>query len=189
VDTIHFIVDYSTDFIATGGVLYGFFIVFIECFISALPLSAFIALNVNAFGLYIGVLISWIATTLGSFLCYLFFYYLGDKLSKKVFNKKMLKIGIDSFYSISLTKLVLIFTLPFTPASFINVLAGLSRISKEKFLIALIIGKAFSTIFWGYIGKSILSSLTNWRSLLYILITLIMAYVISKVVGHKMNIV
>ena len=66
-DFIRYIVDNSTHFVETGGILMGFLLVFIECFIPALPLSVFVALNVNAFGFFLGCFISWIATCTGSF--------------------------------------------------------------------------------------------------------------------------
>jgi uncharacterized membrane protein YdjX (TVP38/TMEM64 family) len=191
-DVVHYIVDYSTNFIATGGICFGFFLVFIECFIPILPLSVFIALNVNAFGLFTGILISWIATSLGSFLCYLFFSFIEKKMVTKILNKKLLmkvKRGIDTFQTISFSKLVLLITLPFTPAFLINIIGGLARIPKEKFLFALLIGKVFSTTFWGYIGKSLLASLTNIYAILFIAVTLIVAYAISWFVSRKFNIV
>ena len=70
---IQYIIEHSTDIIESGGLLTGFLLVFIECFIPALPLSVFVALNVNAFGFFIGCFISWIATSVGSYICYKFF--------------------------------------------------------------------------------------------------------------------
>ena len=189
-DFVRMIIDYSTNFISSGGIPFGFFLVFIECFIPILPLSVFIALNVNAFGLFTGVFMSWIATSLGSYLCYLLFYIFEKKLSKKIISKKLIygiKKKIDTFKNISFSNLVLLITLPFTPAFLINIVGGLAKIPKDKFLVALVIGKVFSTTFWGYIGKSFLSSLTDVKSLIFIGITLIIAFVISKTVGHKMN--
>ena len=191
-DIIQSIIDYSTSFISSGGILFGFFLVFIECFIPILPLSVFIALNVNAFGLLLGVSLSWIATSLGSFTCYLLFYSFEEKITKKIANKKIIneaKKRIDFFQTISFSNLVLLITLPFTPAFLINIVGGLAKIPKEKFLISLLIGKAFSTTFWGYIGKSFLSSLTDINSLIFIGIALILAFILSKIIGHKMNIV
>lgn len=185
------IIDYSTNFISSGGIPFGFFLVLIECFIPILPLSVFIALNVNAFGLFTGVFISWIATTIGSYLCYLLFYFFEKKIQKLVYGKRIIgdaKKKIDTFRTISFSNLVLLITLPFTPAFLINIVGGLAKIPKDKFLLALIIGKSFSTTFWGYIGKSFLSSLTDLKSLIFIGITLIIAFIISKVIGHKMNI-
>ena len=60
--------------------------------------------------------------------------------------------------------------------------------SKEKFVIAILIGKLFEIIFWGYIGKSLIDSLTDIKSFIYIFVTLIVSYIISKIVSKKMNI-
>ena len=190
-DFIRFMVDYSTNFIATGGLLYGFLIVLIECFIPMLPLGVFVALNVNAFGAIIGILLSWAATTLGSFLVYLLFSFLEKKFVSKFVNKKTVKRimkGVNKFKKIKLPELVLLITLPFTPAFLINILAGLARIPKEKFLIALIIGKIFVVTFWGFIGKSFIESLTDLTSIVFVVITLLIAYIISKIISKKMNI-
>ena len=190
-DIISRIIEYSTNFISTGGMLFGFFLVFLECFIPALPLSVFVALNVNAFGIFIGVLISWVATCTGSFLCYLLFSFLEEKLVKKLLNKKFvmkIKKGIDKFQTITFSQLVLIITLPFTPSCLINILSGLARVSREKFISALLIGKVFTVIFWGYIGKSFIESLVDLESIIYIVVALIIAYIISKIVSRKMNI-
>lgn len=190
-EIVNYIIDYSTKFIATGGLAFGFLLVFIECFIPALPLSVFVALNVNAFGVFLGILISWIATCTGSFLCYLLFSFLEEKYISKWFNNKtktIIKNGIDKFKKIGFSELVLIITLPFTPSFLVNILSGIAGVSKEKFISALVIGKVFTVIFWGYIGKSFIESLTDFTSIIYIVVALIIAYVISKIVSRRMNI-
>lgn len=190
-NTIEFVVNHSTELISSGGIFIGFFLVFIECFIPALPLSVFVALNVNAFGFLLGVFISWIATSLGSYLCYLLFYYLETKVVQKHMKKKMIQRvqrAIDRFQNIQFTELVLLITLPFTPSSLINIVSGLTRMPKEKFICALLIGKIFSIVFWGYIGKSLIESLTDLSSLIYIFIALVLSFILSKIIGRKMNI-
>lgn len=185
------IIKFSTNFISSGGLLFGFFIVYLECLIPVLPLSVFIALNVNAFGFFIGVLISWIATCLGCVTCYYFYVFLGDKLTKKFISKKTynkIKDKIDLFGKMSFSKLVLVITVPFTPSFLINLLAGLSKMPKEKFFLGLLVGKIFTIIFWGYIGKTLIESLTDIKALIYIGITLILAYIISKIVTKKFGI-
>ena len=190
-DIIKLFVDYSTHFISTGGIIYGFFIVFIECIIPMLPLGVFVALNVNAFGLIIGILISWAATCLGSFLVYILFTFIEKKYIKKIVNKKTInKIlnAIQKFQKISFPELVLLITLPFTPSCFINIISGLARVPKKKFVFSIIIGKIFTVIFWGYIGKNFIESMHDPKSIIFILITLLIAYIISKIVSKKMNI-
>lgn len=184
-------IEFSTNFISSGGLLFGFFIVYIECLIPVLPLSVFIALNVNAFGFFTGVLISWIATCLGCVTCYYFYVFLGKKLTKKFISKKTynkIKDKIDLFGKMSFSKLVIVITVPFTPSFLINLLAGLSNMPKEKFFLGLLIGKIFTIIFWGYIGKTLIESLTDVTALIYIGITLVVAYIISKVVTKKFGI-
>ncbi len=190
-EIINLIVEYSTKFIATGGIFFGFLLVFIECFIPALPLSVFVALNVNAFGVFLGILISWLATCTGSFLCYLLFSFLEDKFISKWINKKTknsITKGIEKFKKIGFSELVLIITLPFTPSFLVNILSGITKVNKDKFISALLIGKVFTVVFWGYIGKSFIESLTDLSSLIYIVVALVIAYIISKIVSKRMNI-
>lgn len=190
-DIVKYLIENSTYIIETGGILTGFLLVFIECFIPALPLSVFVALNVNAFGFFIGCIISWLATSLGSYICYKLFYFLGDKITRNFLNRKFikrLKDKIDKFKKIKFTELALIITLPFTPSSLINILCGITNMSDKKFIGALLIGKFFSIFFWGYVGKSIIKNLTDLDSIIYVVITLIIAYIISKLVSKKLNI-
>lgn len=190
-DLVNFIIEFSTEYISRGGILFGFLLVFSECFFPMLPLSVFVTLNVNAFGLLGGFLISWLATCLGSFICYLFFRFIGTKISEKFLNRKIIKKIInatDRFKRIKFTELVLIITLPFTPSFLINILCGITQMKKEKFLFSLFIGKAFSISFWGYIGKTFIDSITDLHSIIFILVAVGIAYIVSKIVSKKLNI-
>ena len=188
---VEYLIENSTNFIESGGIIFGFFLVFLECFIPALPLSVFVTLNINAFGFFIGILISWIATCIGSIICYLIFYFIGNKLTEKFLSKRIIRKvnkAVVSFKKIKFTELVLLITLPFTPSFLINIICGLSGMNKEKFILSIIIGKVFMVTFWGYIGKSLIDSLTDIKSIIFIGIALIIAYIISKIVSRKMNI-
>ena len=188
-DIINNIIDFSTNFIYTGGIFFGMFLALIESFLPILPLSVFVALNCNAFGFFIGVIISWIGTCIGGISCYLFFKFIREKLQKK-FKKKILKKvgnGIDKFDKITFTQLVLLYTLPFAPTSVFNTLSGLSKMKKEKFISALLIGNSFSIFFWGYIGISLIES-TDLKSIIIAVVLLVIAYIVSKIVNKKMNI-
>lgn len=188
---VEYLIENSTNFIESGGIIFGFFLVFLECFIPALPLSVFVTLNINAFGFFIGILISWIATCIGSIICYLIFYFIGNKLTEKFLSKRIIRKinkAVVSFKKIKFTELVLLITLPFTPSFLINIICGLSCMNKEKFILSIIIGKVFMVTFWGYIGKSLIDSLTDIKSIIFIGIALIIAYIISKIVSRKMNI-
>ena len=83
----------------------------------------------------------------------------------------------------TLIQLFLIMALPFTPAFAVNIGAGLSDIEPKKFFAALIVGKLPLVYFWGFIGKSLLESLTDPYTLAQIVVMLILAYLVSKLVN------
>lgn len=180
-----------TDLIMNGGWIVVFLLVLLEAFIPILPLGAFVALNVNAFNFFPGIILSWGATTIGSYLMYLACYYVSNKLIYKFLRPKTItKITERTahFQKIKLTHLVLIITVPFAPSCFINLLAGISNISKEKYAIALLVGKAFMITFWALIGKSFIESLTNIKAIIFICIILLLAYLITKYISKKFKI-
>ncbi len=190
-DLINTIVEYSTEVISNGGILFGMLLIMIESFIPALPLSVFIALNTHTFGLLPGILMSWVSTCIGCYISYLIFYYVSNNIIYKYLSKKTrdkIDKAIDKFQKISLANLTVIITLPFTPAFLINILAGVSGMSKKKYIVALLIGKIFMVSFWGYIGKSFVESMTDISAIIVMSIMIIIAYALSKLIGKNANI-
>ncbi len=189
--TLTELINMATEMVQSGGFIIGFLLIIIEAFLPVLPLGAFVTLNVNAFGIFPGLLLSWIAAIIGSYLMYLLCYYISTKVIYRFLKKETKEKVVDkmtTFKNIKLTNLVLIITLPFTPSCFINLLAGVSNIKKEKYLIALIIGKAFMISFWAYIGMSLIESLTDIKAIIFILLILLVAYVVSKIISKKLKI-
>ena len=190
VEVIQNFVDFCTNFISQGGLLFGFLLILLESFLPVLPLGVFVALNVNAFGGIVGILLSWIATCLGCFISFTFFSFLSKKLLEKVLSKKTLQKvekSITKFRDISFPNLVLVVALPFTPAFLINIICGIVRMSRRKFLAAIIIGKIFMLIFWGYVSKSFIESMTDINTIIIVSLMLVVAYMVSKVVGKKVD--
>ena len=189
-DLVADLINKSTSLIDKGGPIVGFLLVMLESFIPILPLAVFVALNVNAYGMLIGLVVSWSATCLGCYLSYLIFYYVANKVDKFLSKKTKDKIDktINRFSDISFPGLVVLVTLPFTPAFLINILSGLTKVQQEKFVIAILIGKVFSIAFWGYIGKSFIESMMDIKAIAFIILALIMAYVVSKIVSIRMHI-
>lgn len=190
-DLINTIVEYSTEVISNGGILFGMLLIMIESFIPALPLSVFIALNTHTFGLLPGILMSWVSTCIGCYISYLIFYYVSNNIIYKYLSKKTrnkIDKAVDKFQNISLANLTVIITLPFTPAFLINILAGVSGMSKKKYIVALLIGKIFMVSFWGYIGKSFVESMTDISAIIVMSIMIIIAYALSKLIGKNTNI-
>ena len=170
------------------GPLFACFLIFIESILPVLPLFVFITIIFIAYGYTIGFLIAYLLTTLGCF----FSFFMCRKFLKSFFKKKIRKIdNFDKFMKkidkISFSNLVLLISIPFTPAFLINIAASLAEVSFKKFSIAILIGKPFIVFFWGFIGTSLLESLKNPKILVIIIIMLGISYLISKIVTKKLE--
>jgi len=168
------------------GPILGCLCMLVESIIPIMPLFVFITINFLAFGNILGFIISWIFTVLGCLLSFFIFRkkiknWFDGKIEKNEQFKKIMKM-IDK---LKLEQLAVIIAVPFTPAFMINIAAGLSKIPLKKFTIALLIGKLFMVLFWGFVGTSLIQSLTNPLAFIKVIILLIVAYISSKVVSKK----
>lgn len=166
----------------------GFSLIVLESILPILPLALFIALNLMLFGNIVGFILSWVATICGCILSYSIFKY---GFSRFIYNvqenhPKSKKI-ISSIRNISFSNLVIIMAIPFTPAFSINIGAGLSKMRFKKFFFALLISKLFIVYFWGFIGTTLIESITDITVLIKIGIILLLAFVLSKVILKKFN--
>lgn len=172
------------------GPLLGSILILVESMVPVLPLSVFITLNFYAFGTVFGFFISYILTVIG---CNLAYY-----ISKRVFSNRMEYLFkrhdknkiinlLEKFPNMSLSNLSVLMAFPFTPAFMINILSGVSKTDYTKFLLASIIGKPFMVFFWGYIGVTLIESLTHPLYLVEIMLIMASAYIISKIISKKFN--
>lgn len=163
-------------------------LIVIESILPILPLCVFITLLFYKLGVIPGFIISYVCTILGCCISYMLFNSgLRIKLEKYLKKKKNDKLNkvINSIRNISFVKLCLIIALPFTPAFLVNIAAGLTNISRKKYILSLIIGKIFLIIFWGFIGTSLISSFKNPLNLVYIGLLLGACFIVSKLVSKK----
>ena len=177
-------VDVITNFMSNFGIISGIFLIILESMLPILPLGVFIALNVMTFGEVIGFIVSWLSTVTGCMLAFYICRYLKDKYEKKYRKDKKVKKLKKAIDNISLSNLVLIISLPFTPAFAVNIASGLSNIDPKRYLIALLIGKLPMVFFWGFIGKSFLESISDPYTIAQIIVLLIVSYLVSKVVNN-----
>ena len=106
---------------------------------------------------------------------------LREKFDKKYKDNKQINKFKKYIGKMSYSNLVILLAVPFTPAFAINIGAGLSEISPKKYFSALMIGKIPMVYFWGFIGKSLIESITDPYTLAQIAVMLILAYLASKV--------
>lgn len=181
----------STNILISFGPIAGVFLIILESILPMLPLSVFITLNMVSFGSFFGFLISWLSTIVGCMLSFtLFRYFFRNKFYRFIKKKEKDKFSkiMKSISNISFSNLVILVAIPFSPAFFINIAGGLSKIKVEKFFLAIIIGKMAMVYFWGYIGTTLLESLTDITILFKIAGLLVGAFFVSKVVEKKLKV-
>jgi len=187
IDTL---VQNSISILSVLGPIAGIILILVESILPILPLSVFITLNIVTFGNTLGVLMSWVATIIGCSLSFFLFRHFSDKLYKILGKKKQESIQkwLKNLSKIPFTSLTIIMAIPFTPAFLVNIAAGLSKIKYKKFFVSLLIGKMIMIYFWGYIGTSLLESLTDVTVLIKIIVLLIGTYMLSKLVEKKFHV-
>lgn len=190
-ELVDLFVEFCISTLSSFGIFAGVLLILLESIIPVLPLSVFITLNLMTYGDILGYLVSLLSTILGCTISFfLFRRFFQDKLYRLIHRKDYdsIKKWMASVSNISFTNLVILLALPFTPAFLVNIGAGLSKMSYKKYALALIIGKAIMVYFWGYVGTSLLESLTDISVLLKIIGLLLLAYILSKVVERKVHV-
>lgn len=181
----------STEILTSFGPIAGIVMIMLESMIPILPLAVFITLNMVSFGSIFGFFISWLSTIVGCMISFtLFRHFFSDKLYRFIKKKEQDKFAsiMKAISNISFSNLVILISIPFSPAFLINIAAGLSKIKVEKFFLAVMIGKLVMVYFWGYIGTTLLESLTDINVLFKIAILLVLAFVLSKIVEKKLKV-
>lgn len=175
--------------LGSWGALLGCVFILFESIIPMLPLSLFITLNFMTFGNIIGFIISWIFTVLGCLMSYyLFKSAVSEKRLSKFKENNTLKKVINVIENMNFTSLVTLIAIPFTPAFAINIAAGICRVPKRKFLLALMLGKISLVYFWGYVGVSLIEALKNPLILIKIAVLVLIVYIISLVLSKKLKV-
>lgn len=163
----------------------------LEALIPMLPLAVFITLNFEFLGVFWGLIVSWLFTCLG---CYLVFKLSQSKFSNW-FEKKMLKKHPIPFKkmlkraeNLKLEQLTILLAIPFFPSIIFNVASGITGVSNQKYLVALLIGKLFEVGFWGILGTSLLDSFKNPDHLIRIIILMLWLFLATKIINKKYKI-
>ncbi|QED47169.1 TVP38/TMEM64 family protein [Cytobacillus dafuensis] len=171
------------------GPLPGILLPFLEAFLPFLPLFLFVMANANAFGLWLGFLLSWIGAILGALLVFFIVRKFGQKRMLRVLKKhqkvQKLMAWVEKH---GFGPLFILLCFPFTPSAVVNIVAGLSKISIAQYMLAVLTGKMvmiFTISFVGYDIKSLITQPT--RSAIVGIIIFILWYV-GKRIEIKMNI-
>lgn len=173
----------AIDSLGVYGPLLGCLFIVLESIIPPLPLFVFITINFVAFGSVIGFIISWICTCIGCIISYwLVKKIFGNWVVNKVKDVELLSKCMNYVENLSLTQVIVILSIPFTPAFMVNIAAGLCNMNFKKFLISILVGKIFLVYFWGVVGTGLLESLHNPRSIITVIVMVVIAYLVSIII-------
>lgn len=130
----------------------------LESIIPALPLLVIISFNVGVYGPVFGFMFSWIGTTLGSMLMFLFYRHFVKRFLHQWIMRKQKLANIHEWISHHrILTLFCLSALPFTPSSLINLAYGLSDFKESSFLITIFFSKAIMVLAMTMFGHSIVS--------------------------------
>ena len=171
------------------GVTITSFLIIFESIIPPLPLGVFITVLFMNYGKIIGFFMSYILTLIGCSLSYFIFSkYVKKKTDIHLRKYKKIDKYISLVDNINFSTLVLILSIPFTPAFLVNIACGISKMKYKKFLYSIMLGKISLVLFYGFIGTSLIESIKRPIILVFVVIITIGFYILSKIVNRKLKI-
>ncbi|BBW97204.1 TVP38/TMEM64 family protein [Geobacillus icigianus] len=140
------------------GLLPGIAVTLLESFFPILPMVVFVMANAAAFGLWKGFFISWFGASLGSLLV----FWLTRKVGQKRFfhfvrRHRKVRQFMHWIERHGFGPLFLLYCFPFTPSALVNIVAGLSRISRQQFILAVLLGKMIMVFTISFIGYDLVA--------------------------------
>lgn len=171
------------------GPLPGILLPFIEAFLPFLPLMVFVLANAAAYGLLEGFLYSWVGASTGAVLVFFLVRRLGklqwvDQKIRK--NKQVLRVT-GWVENRGFGPLFLLLCFPFSPSSVINVVAGLSKVSIQQFILAVALGKAVMIFSVAYVGSSIMEFANKPFKTIIVLLGIGLFWYIGKHIEKKLQ--
>ncbi len=170
------------------GPLIGFLLPFIEAFLPFLPLFVFVFANATAYGLWIGFLLSWSGSVLGAYAVFLVVRkygrarFMNFMTKHQKVEKLILWVERNGF-----GPLFLLLCFPFTPSALVNVVAGLSNISRHYYLLTVMAGKLVMVFMISFVGYDIRALFTQPVRTAIVVVVIILLYVIGKILEKRLN--
>ncbi len=165
------------------GPIPGIVLPMLEAFLPFLPLVIFIMANVNAFGLWLGFLFSWSGACLGAWLVFLIIRKYGRRRALNFLTKhKQVNKLMNWVEQRGFSPLFILLCFPFTPSAIVNIVAGLSQISRKQYMLAVMSGKLVMIFIVSFIGYDIQSLLTQpFRTAIVGVVIFILWYVGKRI--------
>ncbi|MCG1182578.1 TVP38/TMEM64 family protein [Staphylococcus epidermidis] len=163
------------------GYIPGFIMLYLRAIVPVLPLTLYVVLLIHAYGLFPGIIISWLGIVSGTFTVFLICKkFVNTIRMKKLKSRKSVQRLISFIDRQGLIPLFVLLCFPFTPNTLINIIASLSHIKIKYFFFVLVISKLISITILGVMGKEIFTIFTNPLRALIMIVLLVVLWFISK---------
>ncbi|MCG1146422.1 TVP38/TMEM64 family protein [Staphylococcus epidermidis] len=163
------------------GYIPGFIMLYLRAIVPVLPLTLYVVLLIHAYGLFPGIIISWLGIVSGTFTVFLNCKkFVNTIRMKKLKSRKSVQRLISFIDRQGLIPLFILLCFPFTPNTLINIIASLSHIKIKYYFLVLVISKLISITILGVMGKEIFTIFTNPLRALIMIVLLVVLWFISK---------
>lgn len=163
------------------GYIPGFIMLYLRAIVPVLPLTLYVVLLIHAYGLFPGIIISWLGIVSGTFTVFLICKkFVNTIRMKKLKSRKSVQRLISFIDRQGLIPLFVLLCFPFTPNTLINIIASLSHIKIKYYFFVLVISKLISITILGVMGKEIFTIFTNPLRALIMIVLLVVLWFIAK---------
>ena len=171
------------------GYIPGFIMLYLRAIVPVLPLTLYVVLLIHAYGLFPGIIISWLGIVSGTFTVFLICKkFVNTIRMKKLKSRKSVQRLISFIDRQGLIPLFVLLCFPFTPNTLINIIASLSHIKIKYYFFVLVISKLISITILGVMGNEIFTIFTNpLRALIMIVLLVVLWFISKKVEKHFMG--
>ncbi|MCP3026727.1 TVP38/TMEM64 family protein [Halobacillus sp. A5] len=170
------------------GPLPGILLPLIEAFLPILPLIAFVLANSVVYGLFKGFLYSYIGAVTGAVLVFILARKLGQqRFFNFVSRHKQVKRVMNWVEEHGFGPLFLLMCFPFSPSSIINVVSGLSNVSRQQFILAAVLGKSVMIFTIAYVGSSLASFAQNPVKSIVVGVCILAFWILGKLIEKRIQ--
>lgn len=168
--------------------LVGLFTCFIESFIPILPLIAIVTGNAIILGLFKGMIISWIGSSLGTIGLFLLIKIFKNKIHIKQFKNKRVEKIINWINKQGFKLLFISYCCPFIPGFLVTIAAALSHRDIKSFIPAMLSGKFVMFLVISYPASDIINFVKNPIKIVFFILLVFLAWKIGSKVNNRLDI-
>lgn len=169
------------------GPLPGILFIVLEAFFPFIPLFLIVMANANAFGFWLGFLISWIGRSIGAILVFLVIRKFGKtKALAFLYKNQQVQKVMSWVERHGFGPVFLMMCFPFTPSAVVNIVAGLSRISILQYTLAVFAGKMVMVFFISYVGYDIFSLVKKPLRTAIVLVAIFILWLVGKRIEKRL---